>query len=201
MRILIACEFSGIVREAFNLLNHDAWSCDIKDTIYPGNHIKTDVLTILDDGWDLMIAFPPCTDLSNAGVQTWKLKQSDGRQQSSIDFFLKLYNCKIPRLCLENPAGIMSTLFRKPDQIIYPNSFGDNISKRTCLWLKNLPILLPVSIVSPGYYYKSSNGEMYPAWRWTTGKGDGDRRSIFFPGVAQAMARQWTDFINNQLKT
>ena len=134
MRVLIACEYSGVVREAFNRMGHDAWSCDILDTEIPGNHIKSDVLQILDDGWDLMVAHPPCTYLCSSGLH-WNTRRP-GREQLSLeaeDFFMRLYNANIPKIAVENSVGRMSTSFRKPDQIIQPWQYGHPESKATCL--------------------------------------------------------------------
>ncbi len=189
MRILTACEYSGIVRNAFAERGHDAWSCDLIPTELPGNHIQDDVLKHLDEGWDMMIAFPPCDDLSAAGAQYWPEKIKNGKMQKSIDFFMKLYNADIPKICIENPVGIMNTIFRKPDQIIHPHMFGDPYYKRTCLWLKNLPILLPVRVMQPVAYWVSSSFSTKSNLKalYT----DKKKRSKFFPGIAEAMAIQW----------
>jgi len=147
MKILIACEFSGPVREAFAARGHDAWSCDLLPSEIPGNHIQDDVLDHLS-GWDMMIAFPPCTHLAVSGARWFPQKIADGRQQASIDFFMELANADIPKIAIENPIGIMSTKWRKPDQIIQPWQFGHGETKATCLWLKNLPKLQPTNIVN-----------------------------------------------------
>lgn len=195
MKVLIACEFSGIVREEFRKLGHDAWSCDLLPTEIPGNHIQDNVLNILNDGWDLMIAHPPCQDLSVSGAVFWKEKQKDGRQQRAIDFFLSLVNAPIEKICVENPAGIISTVYRKPDQYVQPWWFGHMAQKRTGLWLKNLPLLVPTDIVDRGEIYKTKNGKSRGgSWhmklppseeRWKI-------RSRTFTGVAKAMATQWS---------
>jgi hypothetical protein len=147
-RALIACEFSGIVRSAFAVRDWDAWSCDLLPTERPGQHIQGDVLEILDDGWDLMIAHPPCQHLAVSGARWFAVKQADGRQQQGIDFFMALANASIPHKAIENPISIMSRLYRKPDQIIQPWQFGHGETKATCLWLTNLPKLTPTNIVT-----------------------------------------------------
>lgn len=157
MRVLIACEFSGIVREAFVKQGHDAWSCDLLDTEIPGNHIQGDVLDILEDGWDMMIAHPPCTYLCSSGLH-WN-KRVAGREEKTHDAMLFVLNLMgegfidnpIPRIALENPIGRIGTAYRKADQIIQPWQFGHDASKATCLWLKNLPLLTPTAIVKPQY--------------------------------------------------
>ena len=143
MKVLVACEFSGIVRDAFKAKGHDAWSCDLLPTEIPGQHIQGDVLDILNDGWDLMIAHPPCTDLCSSGARWFAEKRKDGRQQESINFFMLLVIAPVEKIAVENPVGIMSTIYRKPDQIIQPWQFGHGETKATCLWLKNLPKLTP----------------------------------------------------------
>ena len=143
MNILVACEESQVVTNELRNLGHDAFSCDILD--YSGNHpewhIKDDVLKHLNDGWDMMIGFPPCTHLAVSGAAWFKEKKKDGRQQKGIDFFMKLVNAPINKIAIENPVSIMSSVYRKPDQIINPYYFGDPVPKKTCLWLKNLPLL------------------------------------------------------------
>lgn len=139
MKVLIACEFSGIVREEFSKKGHDAWSCDVINTEIAGNHIVCNVMDILNDGWDLMICHPPCTHLAVSGARwfKWKIKQ----QKEAIDFVRKLLNCNINKIALENPVSVISSIIRKPDQIIHPWMFGHLENKSTCLWLKNLPLL------------------------------------------------------------
>lgn len=191
MKVLIACEFSGIVREAFRKRGHDAWSCDFLPSEIEGNHIQGDVLSILNDRWDLMIAHPPCTDLAVSGARYFKQKQKNGSQQKSIDFFLTLISAPIPKICVENPVGIMSTLYRKPDQIIQPWQFGHSESKATCLWLSGLPTLLPTKILkipANGRWdnqTKSGQNKLGPSIdRWKI-------RSRTYSGIAEAMAEQW----------
>lgn len=193
MRVLVACEYSGIVRDAFRELGHDAVSCDLLDTESEGPHIVGDVRDILADGWDLMIAHPPCDHLAVSGAAWFKQKRADGRQQQGIDFFMELANAPIERKCLENPVSIMSSVWRKPDQIINPWQFGESVSKKTCLWLHNLPLLVPTNIVEPSKYITSPSGKRYPEWCWNTGGGSGKKRSKFFTGIAKAMAEQWGD--------
>lgn len=194
MRVLIACEFSGIVRDAFTALGHDAWSCDLLPTERPGNHIQGDVLEHLDDEWDLMIAHPPCTHIAVSGAAHFKAKIADGRQQEGIDFFMRMVNAPVPKICVENPVCIMSRLYRKPDQYIQPYEFGHEAMKKTGLWLKNLPLLLPTQIVGRGEIWVQKDGRTRGSrWhmclppspdRWKI-------RSRTFPGIAAAMAQQW----------
>lgn len=202
MRVLVACEFSGIVRDAFAKRGHDAWSCDLLPTERPGNHIQDDVLKHLDEGWDLMIAHPPCTDLAVSGAAWFSKKIADGRQAKSIEFFLQFVNSKIPRTAVENPISIMSSRFRKPDQIIHPYYFGDEFSKPTCLWLKNLPPLEhraedelfgPKTHVGKGEFITTSTGRRGAKWNWWLPPGPERARirSRTFQGIAEAMAEQW----------
>ena len=141
MRVLIACEYSGITREAFAARGHDAWSCDLLPSEIPGRHFQTDVLKVLDMGWDLLIAHPPCTYLSYAGMRFWQDPERTRKRIAAADFFMRLYQANIPRVCVENPRGIMSKLFRPPDQEIHPWYFGEPQMKRTGLWLRGLPPL------------------------------------------------------------
>lgn|SRR5574341_830223 len=180
MRVLIACEFSGIVREAFARRGHDAWSCDLLDTERPGQHIKGNVLNYLEDGWDLMIAHPPCTYLAISGARWWKDKQDE--QQIAIEFVRQLMEAQIEKIAIENPVGILSTIIRKPEQIIQPWQFGHGETKATCLWLNNLLPLQPTEIVDdriPRVHYEAPGLE-----RWKN-------RSRTLPGIAEAMASQW----------
>jgi len=192
MKVLVACEFSGVVRNAFATRGHDAWSCDLLPTESPGNHIQGDVLDYLELGWDLMIAHPPCTYLCSSGLH-WN-KRVEGRAELTHDamlFVFALLDAPIPKLALENPIGCISTNYRKPDQIIQPWWFGHPESKSTCLWLKGLPPLAPTKVLQ-----KPENGR----WANQTPSGQNklgpskDRwkeRSITYSGVAQAMAEQW----------
>src|SRR3990167_3188834 len=193
MRVLVACEYSGRVRDAFKERGHFALSCDLLDTDVPGEHYKGDVADILGDGWDLMVAFPPCTHLAVSGAKHFAAKRADGRQQQGVDFFMSLANAPIPRIAIENPVGIMSTLWRKPDQIIQPCQHGHEATKTTCLWLKGLPMLLPTNVVGKGARHVTKGGNSLPEWynlppsphRWKI-------RSATFPGIANAMADQWS---------
>jgi site-specific DNA-cytosine methylase len=193
MRILVACEYSGKVREAFRKLGHDAWSCDLLPADDDSEfHIQGDVLEVLDQGWDMMIGFPPCTHLASSGARWFAAKRADGRQQQGIDFFMALANADIPMIALENPVGIMSTQYRKPDQIIQPWQHGHEATKTTCLWLKGLPELQPTNIVGKGERHVTKGGKSLPKWynlppskdRWKI-------RSETFQGIADAMAQQW----------
>jgi site-specific DNA-cytosine methylase len=200
MKVLVACEFSGVVREAFKAKGHDAWSCDILPTEIPGQHIQDDVLNHLDDGWDLMIAHPPCTYLTTSGNKWFKPEFKDRfptrekDRKNAIDFFLSLANANIPKIAIENPVGIMSTVWRKPDQYIHPYYFGDPHSKKTGLWLKGLPPLVPTNVVEPKFYvYK--DGRRDPMWHVESLKMPPlermKYRSKTFQGIAKAMAEQW----------
>jgi len=192
MRILIACEYSGTVRDAFIRSGHDAMSCDILPSDAPGPHYQGDVSDILKDGWDMMIAHPPCTHLAVSGAKHFAKKIADGRQQAALDFVQALMDAPIPRICIENPVSIISTRIRKPDQIIQPWMFGHEATKTTCLWLKNLPALMPTKIVDRGKRHITKSGKSLPDWynlppsedRWKI-------RSATFPGIADAMATQW----------
>lgn len=147
MKVLVACEYSGTVRDAFAAKGHEAWSCDILPSDTPGNHYQGDVGDILSNHWDLIIAHPPCTHLAVSGCRWFDKKIADGRQQAAVDFFMKFTNINCNKIAIENPISIMSTKYRKPDQIIHPYMFGDGERKATCLWLKNLPKLFPTNIV------------------------------------------------------
>lgn len=180
MKILIACEYSGRVREAFSKLGHDAWSCDILETEIPGNHLQCDVREILGDGWDLMIAHPPCTHLAVSGARWFKDKKVE--QAEALEFVRLLLAAPIKRIALENPISIISSHIRKPDQIIQPWQFGHGETKATCLWLQNLPKLQPTNIVE---------GREQRIWKMPPGENRWKERSRTFEGIAQAMANQW----------
>ena len=198
MKVLIACEFSGIVREAFKARGHDAWSCDLLPTEIPGQHIQGDVLEILDQGWDMMIAHPPCTYLT-VSANKWLKDQPERKsgalvgakrrkaREEAIRFFMELYNAPINRIAVENPIGCMSSVFRKPDQVLQPWMFGHGETKATCLWLKNLPKLTPTCIVEGReqklhYLTPSPNRAML--------------RSITYQGIADAFADQYGGLVN-----
>ena len=182
MRVLIACEYSGRVRDAFISKGHEAMSCDILDTEKPGPHYKGDVRDILGNGWDMLIGFPPCTHLASSGARWFMEKQADGRQQEGIDFFMLLANSGVPKIALENPVGIMSSRYRKPDQIIQPWQFGHGETKSTCLWLTGLPKLVPTNIVE---------GREPRMWKLPPSKDRAKIRSETYQGIADAMADQW----------
>lgn len=184
MRVLVACEYSGRVRDAFADLGHDAMSCDLLPTEAPGKHYQGDVRDVLDYPWDLMIAHPPCTDLSVSGARHFEAKRIDGRQQASASFFMMLAKADIPRIAIENPICIMSSLYRKPDQIIQPWEYGHGETKATCLWLKGLEPLTPTNVVE---------GREARVHRMPPGPDRWKERSRTFEGVAQAMATQWGD--------
>jgi len=183
--VLIACEFSGIVRDAFAAKGHDAWSCDLLPTERPGQHIQEDVQYIYDLGiWDLMIAFPPCTHLASSGAKHFHRKAD--LQKSALFFIQQIMDAPIEYIALENPVGIISTRIRKPDQIIQPWQFGDSYQKTTCLWLKNLPELIPTQIVGKGEFV-IHGGKKFPKWYSNRTR----KRDKTFPGIAEAMADQW----------
>ena len=202
MKVLVACEFSQVVTKAFRDRGHEAYSCDLLPT--EGNddwHIQADALVVIYQGrevgrlwdipnrWDMMIAFPPCTHLAVSGAKHFAQKRLDGRQQEGIDFFMQIAKSDIPRIAIENPVGIMSTVWRKPDQIIQPWQFGDPFQKTTCLWLKGLPVLLPTSIVSKGEFVTTPSGKKLP--KWYSDNKSTKNRSRTFQGIADAMADQW----------
>ena len=192
MRVLVACEFSGRVRGAFLARGHDAWSCDLLPTESPGPHIQGDVLEHLNDGWDLMIAHPPCTYLSKAGAHLWKQRGQEAAQATA--FVIQLYEAPIARVAIENPEGQLTRLWRPPSQRIQPYAFGDPWTKQTCLWLRNLPPLWCSNIVRP---WPSIPRRTSPAGdHWTYGAfmrthRSSRSRSRTFPGIAAAMAEQW----------
>lgn len=181
MRVLIACEYSGIVRDAFRALGHDAMSCDVLPTEKPGPHYEGDVRKVLNAKWDLMIAHPPCTHLAVSGARWFKDKKSE--QIEALDFVQELLDAPIPFIALENPISIISSQIRKPDQIIQPWQFGHGETKATCLWLKNLPKLQPSNIVD-GREARIHRMPPSPE-RWKN-------RSRTYAGIAQAMANQWS---------
>ena len=199
MKILIACEYSGAVRDEFIRLGHDAMSCDLLPTDKQGPHYEGDVFDIINDGWDMMIAFPPCTHLALSGSQWFKQKIADGRQQEGLQFVRDLMNAPIPKIAIENPIGIISSQIRKYDQIIQPYMFGDPFQKSTCLWLKGLQPLIATDVVGKGEFkeWVDKNGKKKRQSTWyaeTWGKGDlrWKIRSQTFPGIAKAMAEQWS---------
>lgn len=183
MKVLAACEFSGVVREAFRKLGHDAYSCDILPSEIPSQyHIQDNVLNHLNDGWDLMIAHPPCTYLAVSGARWFKDRRE--QQVQALDFVSVLMNSTIDKICIENPVSVISTAFRKPDQIIQPWMFGHGETKTTCLWLKNLPKLEPTNIV---------NGRENRIHNMPPSSTRSQDRSRTYPGIAEAMATQWSN--------
>lgn len=192
MRVLIACEYSGVVRDAFLNAGHYAMSCDLLpcESTASGDHYQGDVRDILDHDWDLMVAHPPCTHLAVSGARWFKDKLPE--QALALEFVRLLLDAPIPRIALENPVSIISSRIRKPDQIIQPYEHGHEATKTTCLWLKNLPLLQPSNIVGKGARHTTKSGRSLPKWynlppsadRWKI-------RSATFPGIAAAMAAQW----------
>ena len=215
-KILIACEESQAVCEWFRFLGYEAYSNDILETSgnHPEWHLKMDAKDALNlYDWDLMIAFPPCTYLTCTGNKWFyhpedkDLRVSERRprpkfanrrsdEEAAIEFFMMFANANVPRIAIENPVGVMSTIWRKPDQIIQPYYFGDSFSKKTCLWLKNLPKLEPTNIVDPGEFYTFKSGKKMAKWYTDLGKltisERAKQRSKTFPGIAQQMAEQWS---------
>ena len=182
MRVLVACEYSGRVRDAFGRLGHDAWSVDLLPTEVPGQHIIGEAQSLLNDGWDLLIAHPPCTHLAVSGARHFAEKQASGVQNEALDFVRLLMGAPIERIAIENPVSIISSRIRKPDQIIQPWQFGHGETKATCLWLKNLPKLVPTNIV---------DGREQRVFRMPPGPDRWKERSRTFEGIAEAMADQW----------
>jgi hypothetical protein len=213
MKILLACEESQAVCVRLREIGHEAYSCDIQECSggHPEWHIKDDVLKVINQGWDMMIAFPPCTHLAVSGARHFEQKKKDGRQQEGIDFFMAMVNAPIEKIAIENPIGIMSKVYRKPDQIIHPYYFGDPFTKSTCLWLKNLPKLIHSksddlfnnkTFSEKGDFkewidLKTGKVKRQAMWYYKSwGKEGGKKRSKTFPGIANAMANQWTTKIN-----
>jgi len=205
MKILIACEESQAVCIEFRKLGHEAYSCDILPCSggHPEWHLQKDVLELLTEKWDMIIAFPPCTDLAVSGARHFERKRIDGSQQRSINFFMEFVNADCEKICIENPIGIMSKEYRKPDQIIQPYQFGDAVQKSTCLWLKGLPKLSSTNIVDKGEFYEfiSKKGEkkrmsMFHYKGLLDAKTPEQRRTLrskTFKGIAEAMASQWSN--------
>lgn len=196
MKILVACEFSGVVRDAFIQRGHDAISCDLLPTEAPGPHVQGDVLEVIArESFDLMIAHPPCTHLAVSGAAWFPEKKADGRQDAALAFVRALMAAPIPHICIENPVSIISSAIREPDQIIQPWMFGTETTKATCLWLKNLPQLEPTHIVGKGEVITYASGKRSSKWHhdsFRLPKAErGHFRSRTFDGVAAAMADQW----------
>ena len=191
MRILVACEYSGVVRDAFAAKGHDAWSCDILDSESEGQHIRGDALEILHKGWDLMIAHPPCTHLSVSGARWFtEGKKPMFLRENALDFVKKLMAAPIDRICIENPVSVISSHIREADQTINPYQFGHTEYKRTCLWLKNLPLLKETDNVLEE---TKKLPDKIANRIWWLGSGKGKERSKFYTGIASAMADQWGD--------
>lgn len=184
MRVLVACEESQAVTLELRRRGHEAYSCDIQPCSggHPEYHLQCDALELLKMRWDMLLAFPPCTHLSVSGARYFAEKRADGRQQAAIEFFMSFANADCPRIAIENPVGIMSTVYRKPDQIIQPWMFGHGEQKKTCLWLKGLPKLEPTNIVE---------GREQRVWKMPPSEDRAKLRSKTYPGVAAAMAAQW----------
>lgn len=214
IRILIACEESDEVRGRFEKLGFDAWSCDLQpNRNQEAKHYHGNVFDIINDNWDAMIAFPPCTHLAVSGAAWFEQKRKDGRQQEGIDFFMAMVNANIKHIAIENPVGIMSKIYRKPDQVIQPYYFGDEASKKTCLWLKNLPKLYhnhkinlfdsTITHVGKGEIIEFESGCKMPKWyadAWRLSKEERSKvRSKTFPGIAEAMANQWGEYLKLKL--
>lgn len=211
LKILVACEESQAVCIAFRQRGHEAFSCDVLPCSggHPEWHIQDDVLKVIGMEWDMMIAFPPCTHLAVSGAAWFEQKRKDGRQQQGIDFFLAVANAPIQRKAIENPVGIMSSIYRKPDQIIHPYYFGDEFQKTTCLWLTNLPKLFharnkdmfndKVTHVDKGEMIEFASGKRMAKWYalLRADQNRGGTRSKTFPGIAAAMATQWSEDLTN----
>lgn len=180
-RILVACEYSGIVRDAFANCGWDAWSCDLLPTERPGQHFQCDVRKVLYHGWDMMIAHPPCTHLAVSGARWFKDKIEE--QRCALEFVKLLMDAPIDAIAIENPVSIISSSIRKPDQIIHPWQYGHGETKTTCLWLKNLPLLQPTSVVE---------GRESRIWQMPPSQHRAKERSRTYVGIANAMAIQWS---------
>lgn len=182
MKVLVACEYSGAVRDAFRSRDHDAMSCDLLPTDAPGPHYEGDMFDLDLSTFDLLIAFPPCTHLAVSGARWFPEKRADGRQQAALAFVRRIMAAPVDRIAIENPVSIISTAIRKPDQTIQPWQYGHGEVKRTCLWLKGLPLLTPTDIVE---------GREPRVWKLPPGPDRWKERSKTFPGIAAAMADQW----------
>ena len=203
MRVLCACEESQAVTSELRRLGHEAYSCDLLPCSggHPEWHIQADALEVAKMAWDMVLAFPPCTNLASSGAAWFEQKRRDGRQQMGIGFFLAFTALDhVPRVAIENPVGIMSKLYRKPDQIIQPWMFGDPYEKRTCLWLKGLPQLVETDVVEPEPRTEFDSGKTMPTWyadAWHLPPSERAKvRSRTFRGVARAMAQQWAGKCN-----
>ena len=203
MKVLVACEESQVVTKELRALGIEAYSCDILSCSggHPEWHLQEDVIPLLDQYWGMILAFPPCTHLAVSGSRWFEQKRKDGRQQQGVDFFMQLANCSCDRIVIENPVGIMSTLWRKPNQIVQPYQFGDSYSKKTCLWTKGLPDLISTEIVDKGEQVKFGSGKSMSKWYADTFRLSPKKRSLIrsktFPGIAKAMASQWGGYLLN----
>ena len=189
LRVLVACELSGVVRDAFSAVGHQSWSCDFLPSETPGNHITGDVATVLNQGWDLMIAHPPCTHLCVSGARWFASKQKE--QKEALDFVRLLLYAPIEKIAMENPVSIISSRIRKPDQVIQPWMFGHGETKATCLWLKNLPPLMPTHVDEDMFAPPTPPEREQSIWKLPLGPDRWKERSRTFDGVAKAMAEQW----------
>lgn len=191
MKILVACEESQAVTIELRRLGHEAYSCDIEPCSggHPEWHLQVDALELLKMKWDMILAFPPCTHLAVSGARYFEQKRKDGRQQAAIDFFMRFANADCPKIAIENPVGIMSSVWRKPDQIIQPWQFGHGETKKTCLWLKGIPLLVPTNIV---------DGREQRIWKMPPSEDRAKNRAKTFPGIARAMAEQWAGDIREE---
>lgn len=191
MKILVACEESQAVTIELRRLGHETYSCDIEPCSggHPEWHLQVDALELLKMKWNMILAFPPCTHLAVSGARYFEQKRKDGRQQAAIDFFMRFANADCPKIAIENPVGIMSTVWKKPDQIIQPWQFGHGETKKTCLWLKGLPPLIPTEIVE---------GREQRIWKMPPSEDRAKNRAKTFPGIARAMAEQWAGDIREE---
>lgn len=188
MRVLVACEFSGRVREAFRARGHEAWSCDLfepAEDASPYHYADDAVRVAYAQWWDMLIAFPPCTHLAASGAKHFAAKRADGRQREAIEFFLQLAHAPVPRIAIENPVGVITRAWRAPDQVLQPWQFGHGETKATCLWLKGLPPLRPTNVVAGRSARSHFMADTLQRWK---------NRSRTYPGIAQAMAEQWGGF-------
>lgn len=191
-RVLIACEYSGAVRDAFRAQGHDAMSCDLLPTDVPGPHYQGDMFDLELSTFDLLIAFPPCTDLAASGARWWPEKQQDGRQAAALAFVRRIMDAPVPRIAIENPVGKISSAIRKPDQIIQPWQHGHGETKATCLWLQGLPTIEPSAVV---------DGREQRIWKLPPTADRWKLRSMTYPGIAAAMADQWGAIPANESRT
>lgn len=200
--MLVACEYTGRVRDAFRRRGHNVISCDLLPSEQPGPHVQGDVLDLLHEGWDMVLAFPPCTKLASIGAKHWERWRRDGSQREAIEFFMEFTRGVAPRICLENPVGVMSSVWRPPTQYVQPWWFGDPWVKKTGLWLRGLSPLVPTQPVEPRGYWVAGTGSRkgrptgHEGAKSLYGRGATDRekahaRSATFPGLAEAMATQW----------